>query len=176
MWYVIQVKSGQERKVRDLIETAAGKMRDGSGRPVLKECFIPRYQVEQKFKGEYRTVERTLFPGYVIAVTGNVGALNGELKKVPASTRLLGGGEAFVPLDRAEMALIDRLSSEGSRIVAVSRAVVEGDSVRVVKGPLVGCEGWIREVNRRKGTCFVETEMFGRRMRVEIGLAVVSKG
>ena len=175
MWYVIQVVSGQERKARDLIESTAGGVRDEAGKPVLKECFVPYYQVEQKFQGEYRTVERTLFPGYVIAVTGNVSALNGELAKVPAFTRLLGGGDAFVPLDRAEMALIDKLLSEGNRIVAVSRAVAEGDSIRVIKGPLVDREGWIREIDRRKGTCFVETEMFGRTLKIEIGLAVVTK-
>lgn len=176
MWYVIQVKSGQERKVRDLIAFVAGDLRTESGKPVLRECFVPKYQVEQKFKGEYRMIERVLFPGYVIAVTSNVGALNSELSNVPAFTRLLGGSDTFVPLDRSEMSLIDKLSSEGNRIVAVSRAVSEGDSVKVIKGPLVGREGWIREINRRKGTCFVETEMFGRTLRIEVGLAVVSKG
>ena len=176
MWYVIQVASGQEQKARDLIEKAARGVRDAAGKLVVKECFVPRYLVEQKFKGAYRTVERVLFPGYVIAITGNVGALNGELAKVPAFTRLLGGGESFVPLDRSEMALIDTLTSDKRRVVEVSRAVAEGDSVKVVDGPLLGCEGWIRKVNRRKGTCLVETEMFGRVLKIEIGLVVVSKG
>ncbi len=175
MWYVIQVASGQERKTCDLIDSSVGRALDERGRPIVKECFVPRYKVEQKYRGTYRTVERVLFPGYVIAITGNVGALNRELSKLPAFTRLLGSSEAFVPLDRSEMAFIDSLTSEGRRTVEVSRAVSEGDRIKVVDGPLLGCDGWIRKVNRRKGTCFVETEMFGRTMKIEIGLAVVSE-
>ena len=175
MWYVIQVSTGKEAKVCELVKHAAHERCGDLERTVLRECFVPLYQVERKFHGEYRVVSRNLFPGYVIAITGNVGALNGELAKVPAFTRLLGGGESFVPLDRSEMALIDTLTSDKRRVVEVSRAVAEGDSMKVVDGPLLGCEGWIRTVNRRKGTCLVETEMFSRVLKIEIGLVVVSK-
>ncbi len=46
MWYVIQVLSGQEDKACELINLHAAGQRSKDGRPVLKECFVPRYQVE----------------------------------------------------------------------------------------------------------------------------------
>ena len=111
-WYVIQVLSGREQRACDLIAAAAGGETGANGRSVLRECFVPRYRVERKFHGEYRTVQRELFPGYVIAVTSDVAGLNRLLRAVPDFTRLLGSGEAFVPLDRAEAAFITAFTSE----------------------------------------------------------------
>ena len=51
----------------------------------------------------------------------------------------------------------------------------EGDKVVVTEGPMINREGWITEVNRRKGTARIEVNMFGRTINVEIGLAVVGR-
>lgn len=49
-WYVVQVSPGQEDKTCALVELAArDRLKDG--RPVLEECFTPRYQVERKYHG-----------------------------------------------------------------------------------------------------------------------------
>lgn len=97
MWYVIQVLSGQEDKACELINLHAAGQRSKDGRPVLKECFVPRYQVERKFHGQYRTLTRNLFPGYVIAVTNRVDELNDRLVRIPTFTRMLGSEKSFIP-------------------------------------------------------------------------------
>ena len=175
MWYVVQVLSGQEEKACELIKRHVAQAETASGRKVLKECFVPRYQVERKFHGEYKLLERTLFPGYVIAVTTQVAELNRILGGVSAFTRILGDEKSFIPLDRTEMTFINSFTTEKHRVIQLSKAVAEGDSARVIEGPLMGCEAWIRKVNRRKGTARVEMTMFGRTITVEIGLAMVTK-
>lgn len=174
MWYVIQVFSGREQTVCDFVTQALEGVADEAGKPVLRECFVPRYQTERKFRGEYRPVLRSMFPGYVIAVTRRVGLLNRHLKRIPQFTKILGSEQSFVPLDRAEKALINAFTTEQHRVVRMSKAVSCGDHVVVTEGPLLGREGWIVQMNRRKGTARVETKMFGRTLNVEIGLAVVS--
>jgi hypothetical protein len=77
----------------------------------------------------------------VVALTNDVNALNRLLATVPDFTRLLGSGESFVPLDQAEMGLINAFTKKDFRTVRVSRAVAEGDGVKIVDGPLVGHEG-----------------------------------
>ena len=44
-----------------------------------------------------------------------------------------------------------------------------------LKGPLVGREGWIRKINRRKRTAYLEIDMFGRTIQTKIGLGIVRK-
>ena len=175
MWYVIQVTSGQEARTAALVERVAQLHFQVSGQQVLKECFVPMYQVERKFRGRYKLLDRNLFPGYVIAITNDVSALNSVLRRTSSFTKILGNDKAFIPLGRAEMAFINSFTTEKRRVIHVSRAVAEGDLVKVMEGPMVGHEGWIIEINRRKGTARIETTMFGRTINVEIGLAVMSK-
>ncbi len=175
MWYVIQVLSGQEDKACELINLHAAGRRSKDGRLVLKECFVPRYQVERKFHGQYRTLTRNLFPGYVIAVTNRVDELNDRLVRIPTFTRMLGSEKSFIPLDRSEKAFINAFTTEKHRTISLSKAVYEGDKVVVTEGPMINREGWITEVNRRKGTARIEVSMFGRTINVEIGLAIVGR-
>lgn len=176
MWYVIQVTSGQENRVCKLIKSNVSASCEGEGaNEILSECFVPLYQAEQKFKGEYRIVNKRLFPGYVIAISQNVSELNRLLRSVSAFTRILGNSETFVPLDRIEMEFIDSFTSKDHRVIETSRAVVEGDVVTVIDGPMLGHESWIKKINRRKGTVEIEVFLFGRTLVTEVGLAAVSK-
>ena len=61
-WYVVQVQTGRERAMCELIERVAPKC-------LVGECFTPRYQTQKKFDGEWRDAEQLLLPGYVIVDT-----------------------------------------------------------------------------------------------------------
>lgn len=68
-WYAIQVTSGKEestcRLMRRLVPSA-----------VLEEVFTPRYETQKKYQGEWRMCQSILFPGYVVAVTPDVGPMS----------------------------------------------------------------------------------------------------
>lgn len=168
-WYVIQVPTGKEETMCRLIERAAGPQ-------VVSECFTPRYATQKKVRGEWRDVDAVLFPGYVIAVTGDAETLRRRLDRVVEFTRLLAMGEKFTPIEDADRAWLSAYTSEGDRVIPMSTAEIdEGDRVRVLSGPLMGHEGWIRSVNRRKSLAFIEVEMFGRKLQTKIGLGILRK-
>ncbi len=175
MWYVVQVPAGQEARVRVLIERELDGARGEDGRAVLRECFVPQYQTERKYRGQWRRVLRDLFPGYVVAVTHDADALNDRLRRVNAFTRILGSEKRFIPLDRAEMGLINALTAEKRRVIAMSRGVAAGDRVVITEGPLLGREGWIAEVSRSRSTARVRVTMFGKTVTAKVGLAIVGR-
>ena len=39
----------------------------------------------------------------------------------------------------------------------------------------MGHAGWIRKIDRRKRTAYLEMEMFGRTIRTKLGLGIVRK-
>lgn len=167
-WYVIQVPTGKEEAMCRLIERA--------GSDALTECFTPQYATQKKVRGMWRSVDAVLFPGYVIAVTDNADALNQRLSRVVEYTRMLTMGERFTPLEDSDRVWLSAYTSSGNRVIPMSIAEVdEGDCVRVLSGPLMGHEGWIRSVNRRKSLAFIEVEMFGRKIQTRIGLGIVRK-
>lgn len=165
-WYVIQVLSGKEESLCELILAAAG-------RSLVGECFCPSFATQKKIKGEWKNATQTLFPGYVIAVTSNVGELKHRLSSVTRFTRLLKMGEDFVPLSFAEKSWLSEYTSKGQREIPMSMGVMEGDKVRVISGPLKGHEAWITSINRRKCLAFIKMDMFGREMETKVGLAVL---
>lgn len=67
-WYVIQVPTGREEAMCQIIQRVAGE-------DILKECFTPRFATEKKIKGQWVPAESLLLPGYVIAVTNDAVAL-----------------------------------------------------------------------------------------------------
>mgnify|MGYP000452792731 CR=1 FL=1 len=73
MWYVVQTVAGREFAVCRLIESLVED-------DVLQECFVPRYEVQKQFRGQWRTCTATLFPGYLIVVTDRVD-LEGQLSR-----------------------------------------------------------------------------------------------
>lgn len=83
MWYVIQVRTGTEESIRLQCEAKISPN-------VLERCFIPCYEERRKVRGDWRTLQRILFPGYVFLITEQVEQLYMELKKVIGLTRLLG--------------------------------------------------------------------------------------
>lgn len=167
-WYAVQVVPGKEQAACRVIERLVGT-------DAVREVFAPRYAVQKKFRGEWRMCQALLFPGYVVAVASDAGLLKARLSGVPEFTRLLTMGETYLPLEERDRALIETLTSQDCRCVEMSQAVMEGDRVVVTSGPLKGHEAWIASVNRHKSLAVLEVEMFGRRLRTRVGLAIVAK-
>lgn len=165
-WYVVQVYTGKEEAAKSLIEQVVS---DG----VVHECFIPRYQINKKFKGQWVTRTYVLFPGYLIVVADQVEQLTQELCKVPAFTKLLYNNEIFTSLTRDEIAFINAFTKKYHRVIGVSTAVKEGDRVIVKDGPLINQAIKIISVNRRRQTAIVSIRMFGRDIETKVGLSIV---
>ncbi len=175
MWYVVQTLAGKEESACKAIRQAvAAEERQTEGRnqkPLLETCFVPRCRALKKRDGKLVPVMEALFPGYLIAVTSRVEDLAACIRGHVRSARLIGGqDEAFVPLNRDEVAWIDAFTHCCTQAIEVSTAVVSaGDEVQVVAGPLMGREGWISNVNHRKKVAYLEIPAFGRTIHAQVG-------
>lgn len=170
MWYVAQVGSGQEAAVRDMCR----QMVDST---ILQDCFFPEYETMRKIQGEWQSVRRKLFPGYLFLVTESLPSLLMQLKNVPANVRLLGQGSIegeITPLSKEEKDWIVAFMDE-THCVRMSEAVIEGDVIFITRGPLLGREAIIKKIDRHKRRAQIEISMFGRTSMATIGLEVIKK-
>lgn len=145
VWYVIQVINGREDVMRERIE----RMLPAG---TMQELFYPQFQTEIKVHGEWVNTTKPLFFARVLAQDGQ-----------------------FVPLAKEEAQLISSFTHRGDRVVPMSEALKDGDQVVVTAGPLLGHEGLIKTINRRKSTAYLELDLCGRRVTTRVGLAVLSK-
>ena len=167
MWYVIQVRTGTEEEIQRQCETIIDKS-------ILEKSFIPKYEQERKYQGEWHTELKALFPGYVFLVSEEKEKLFFELKRIMGLTKLLGTGETIVPLTNEEVNFLLRLGGK-EQTVEMSEGIIENDRVVVTSGPLKGNEGLIRKIDRHKRKAWLEIEMFGRTVEMQVGLEVVGK-
>lgn len=168
MWYVVQVTSGSEDKMAELIQSVATP-------GVLQECFLPKYATEMKVRGAFRPCERPLFSGYLFAVTRDPARLARDLAKIPEFARVLKVGERYAPLSREEEAWLGAFTKTGERTVPMSYGVAVGEKIVVTEGPLKGHEAMIADVDRRKSVAYLNFEICGRPVTTRVGLGVVAR-
>lgn len=176
-WYVVRVESRRERVACSEIEEAARalELREGRGEQILSELFWPRFATQRKSGGEWRRVERPLIPGYVIAATSEPSALARALRLAASPMRVLTFGGAYVPLLAEERAWIESYTGRGERVVPMSVAYKEGDTLVVASGPLKGREATIVRTVRSKNLAHIELHVGGLRIKTVVGLGVLPK-
>ena len=167
MWYVIQVINGREDVMCERIE----RMVPASA---IQELFYPQFQTEIKVHGEWVNTTKPLFPGYLICDTTDPRTVQQHLLRMDDYARVLSQDGQLVPLAKEEVQLIGGFTHRGDRVVPMSEALKDGDQVVVTAGPLLGHEGLIKSINRRKSTAYLELDLCGRRVTTRVGLAVLS--
>ena len=172
MYYVIQVKTGKEQKAIDDIN---------KNRPDEEsfDVFAPYRKIIKKFKGVEKECIERCFPGYIFVETDNVKDLFRQLYFTPGFQKLLGreeGTDNFVPLDQDESRMVDILySKNNNRITEISNIEVkEGETIRVLDGPLMGLETKIKKVNLHKRNVTIEYMMCGRLVSSNVGINIIT--
>ncbi len=161
-WYVVHTYSGYENAVAAAVMKAAENRRMTD---LIHEVNIPMETVtEITESGEQKTVERKVFPGYVLVkmiLTDDSWHL---IHNVRGATGFVGSDGKAVPLTEQE---IYDLGVERREIV-VGYAV--GDEVKVTDGPLAGFFGIVEELEPEKDRVRVVVSMFGRETPVDLEL------
>ena len=161
-WYVVHTYSGYENAVAAAVMKAAENRRMTD---LIREVNIPMETVtEITESGEQKTVERKVFPGYVLVkmiLTDDSWHL---VHNVRGATGFVGSDGKAIPLTEQE--ILD-LGVERKEIV-VGYAV--GDSVKVTDGPLSGFIGVVDELEPERDRVRVVVSMFGRETPVDLEL------
>lgn len=166
--YAIQVASGKEAKVEELIRRFVNESAVG-------EIFVPRFEAMRRWKGEWHKRAERLTPGYLYVETSGVEKLALQLRRVPAFTKLLGNNEVFIPLNDDEVAWLNAFAGDTRRVIEMSEGIMEGSKVIVLRGPLMGHEAEIKRIDRHRRTAELEIRMLGRVKTIRLGLEIVSK-
>ena len=160
-WYVVHTYSGYENAVAAAVMKAAENRRMTD---LIKDVNIPMEKVTEYTDEGEKTVERKVFPGYVLVKMILTDESWHLVRNVRGATGFVGSDGKAVPLTEQE--ILD-LGVEHREIV-VGFAV--GDSVKVVDGPLSGFIGTVEELDPEDDYVRVIVSMFGRETPVDLEL------
>ena len=166
MWYVVQVRTGDELKISNRLKLEVKA--DG------EDIFVPLFERRKCIRGEWTKVNTPLFPGYIFFQTNNVEDMYGRLKKINAFTRILMTGDVYTPISSEEERFIETLTGD-DHIVETSVGVIEGDQIIIKRGPLYGLEGSIIKINRHKRIAIIRAEFMGGPREIKVGLEIIDK-
>ena len=165
-WYVVHTYSGYENKVKANIEKT---IENRHLEEEILEVRVPLQDVVEMKNGARKTVQKKMFPGYVLI---NM-VINDDTWYVVRNTRgvtgFVGPGSKPVPLTEAEMKPL------GIKTENVSVDFAEGDTIAVVAGVWKDTIGVVQRMDFGKQTATINVELFGRETPVEISFAEVRR-
>ena len=163
-WYVVHTYSGYENKVKANIEKT---IENRHLEDQILEVRVPMQDVVELKDGASRSVQKKMFPGYVLI---NM-IMNDDTLYVVRNTRgvtgFVGPGSKPVPLTEEEMRPL------GIHSESVQIDFAEGDSVVVIGGVWKDTVGVIQSINDNKQSATINVDLFGRETPVEISFTEI---
>lgn len=169
-WYVIHCYSGYENKVRHSIEQRIETM---DMHHKIFDVVVPTEEEIEIKDGKRRTVERRVFPGYIL-----VQMLMDEdswyvVRNTPGVTGFVGMGTEPTALREDEVAkIMNRMEAEAPKVKFDFQV---GEKVRIGTGPFADFIGTVQEIDPERAKVRVLVSFFGRETPVELDFVHVEK-
>jgi transcriptional antiterminator NusG len=169
-WYVVHCYSGYENKVRHNLEQRIETM---GMKSKIFDVVVPTEEEIEVKDGKRRTVERRVFPGYIL-----VQMLMDEdswyvVRNTPGVTGFVGMGNEPTPLRPEEVSqIVKRMEAEAPRIKVTYKT---GQKVRIIDGPFNDFIGTVSDIDMERAKVRVMVSFFGRETPVELDFLQVEK-
>ncbi len=160
-WYVVHTYSGYENTVSASIDKA---VENRGLRDLITDVNIPMETVTEITENGPKTVERKVFPGYVLVKMVMTDETWHLVRNVRGVTGFVGSANKAIPLTDEEIAA---LGVEKREVVVGYQA---GDNVKIIDGALESFIGTVEEVDVDRNKVRVVVSMFGRETPVELEL------
>ena len=169
-WYVIHCYSGYENKVRHNLEQRIETM---GMKDKIFDVVIPTQEEIEVKDGKRRSVERHIFPGYVLVNMQLTEESWYVVRNTPGVTGFVGMGNNPTPLRPEEVAQIIKRMEADAPTVKVTYKV--GERVRIIDGPFNDFRGVVSEIDMERTKVRVNVSFFGRETPVELDFLQVEK-
>ena len=176
-WYVIHTYSGYENKVQKNLMHRVETM---DARDEVFQVIVPTEEEIEIRDGQRKTVQRKLYPGYVLVemIEHHEGDEQSNkawyvVRNTPGVTGFVGSGTRPTPLAPDEVRKILRSMRSESPKIKVGFEL--GQQVRITDGPFLDFTGTVDEINTEKGKVKVLVSLFGRETPMELDFLQVEK-
>ncbi len=170
LWYVVHCYSGYENKVRHNLEQRIETM---GMKDKIFDVVVPTEEEIEIKDGKRRTIERRVFPGYIL-----VQMIMDEdswyvVRNTPGVTGFVGMGNEPTPLRPEEVTqIVRRMEAEAPRIKVTYKT---GQKVRIIDGPFNDFIGTVSDIDMNRAKVRVMVSFFGRETPVELDFLQVEK-
>ena len=171
-WYAIHTYSGYENKVKSHLEARIASM---DMRNKIFRVIVPMEEEVEIKQGQRRTVQRKVFPGYVLVEMIMSDEAWYVVRNTPGVTSFVGSGTRPVPLHDHEIKTILKQVTRDTEKPKAKISFAKGQSVRVIDGPFTEFIGTVSDINMDRNKVTVLVSFFGRETPVVLDFLQVEK-
>jgi transcriptional antiterminator NusG len=169
-WYVIHTYSGYENKVKTNLEHRIESM---GVEDQIYQVLVPMEEEIEIRNGQRQTVNKKVFPGYVLVEMIMTDESWYVVRNTPGVTSFVGSGNRPTPLRESEVkAILKQMGVEAPKFKVQFQ---KGQSVRVTDGPFAEFIGTVDEVHPERNKVRVLVSIFGRETPVELDFLQIEK-
>lgn len=169
-WYVIHCYSGYEKKVRHNLEQRIETM---GMKDMIFDVVIPTQEEIEVKEGKRRSIERHVFPGYVLVNLILTEESWYVVRNTPGVTGFVGMGNEPTPLRTEEVThILKRMEAEAPHVKVSFKS---GERVRIIDGPFNDFRGTVSEIDLEHAKVTVMVNFFGRETPVELDFLQVER-
>ena len=137
------------------------------------DVIVPKEKQIEIKNGRRRTVERKIFPGYIMVQMFVTEDSWFVVRNTPNVTGFVGTSTTPSPLSEEEVKSIQRRMGIEEPLYNIDFKI--GETVNITDGPFKGFDGQVNEIDEQKGKIKVLVSMFGRETPVELDSLQVKK-
>jgi len=169
-WYIIHCYSGYEQKVKHNLEQRIESM---GMQDFIFQVVVPTIEEIEIKNGQRRTVERCLYPGYIM-----VQMILGDdpwytVRNTPGVTGFVGMGNTPVPLRSEQVQkILHKMEAAAPQVRATFKL---GQKVRIIEGPFADFIGVVEDLDEQRAKVRILVSFFGRETPVELDFLQVER-
>jgi len=168
-WYAIQTTAGHENKVRTLLSRRIDEDPRPAEQKLVRQVLVPTQDVVEIKNGKKVTVERKLYPGYVLVEMQMSQEALHVVNSIQGVIKFIAAGKMPQPLRQDEvnrlLGIVEETAAEAPK---EEIPFLVGQVVEITEGPFSDFSGTVEEVLADKGKVKVSVSLFGRPTTVEL--------
>ncbi|MDR1900881.1 MAG: antiterminator LoaP [Treponema sp.] len=168
-YYALQVKTRGEEKYIKLFKALY---------PDLQIPFyFPQRKIDIRRQGKFIQTKSAIFPGYIfieVAEEDSILQYQWLFRRTDGFIRFLRSNQNIMPLTDKDLDMVLHFIKKAGPIAGKSKVYFNEDSrIVVVEGPLMGLEGRIIKVDKRKGRAKIKLDLYEDSFAIDLGFEII---
>lgn len=163
-WYSLFVYTGKEEYVEEWLRLYFDES--------IMRLLIPKRRLTERKEGKVHHILKKMFPGYILIQTEMSDEIYYTIKRIPDLIQVLNSGETYTKIPDEEMECTLRLLGDRD-VMDYSKVYLVNSRVIVKSGPLLGMEGLIKSVDKRKNRVKILVPFMGAEKEIDVGIEIM---
>jgi transcriptional antiterminator NusG len=168
-YYAVQVKTRAEEKYIKLLRAMHPE--------IPFPIYSPKRRIDIRRKGEVSQSTSAVFPGYIFVEVGedmDIHQYQWAFRRTDGFFRFLRSNQNISPLADRDLETALHFIKNVGPVAGKSRVYFnENSRIVVVEGPLMGLEGRIVKVDKRKGRVKIKLDLYNDSFTIDLGFETI---